>query len=468
MKLTPSIIALCSASSLPREINEQCPSFQLDLLAACESDCERANVNCIKDCGNDGHCVSACTREFAACMDVCPCSNSCFDGCPCPYASKYCETCESTHVDEYELCSDKVHAELMSCINACPPFDTSCDHDCAVQSEIALQNCPCMDNCQGGCPCPNYSCSSDNVLHFVVAGANNDHTKRVTMNITPDPIVGYKFEAKLENKHDHRANSCSFFIRGRLYTVGGNAEEGEFNNTLRQVYTNVKTQTVITLADLPEPMNGANCAAYDSNHAMLCNISGNNRQKCYSALAPKGDPADLVFGQVANTHQSHFHGGMTHYAHHPVVFWGQNNGNTEMYDAETDKWNIIASNEEMKGAVWMSTVNFHNTIFAFGGSWQGVDGSMHDDIYRLVKAKNVFTWHKNERGLLHKRSQHTSITRENYIIHIGGDGKQDFEVMEKDGDHWTLRSALQINNFGMRPAAFWVQQDQFTVSEPAL
>ena len=82
----------------------------------------------------------------------------------------------------------------------------------------------------------------------------------------------------------------------------------------------MKTQTVITLADLPEPMNGANCAAYDGNHAMLCNISGNNRQKCYSALAPKGDPADLVFGQVANTHHKHGNGGMTHYAHHPVIF----------------------------------------------------------------------------------------------------------------------------------------------------
>ena len=90
---------------------------------------------------------------------------------------------------------------------------------------------------------------------------------------------------------------------------------------------------------------------------------------------------------------------------------GPNTGDTEMYDAESDTWNIIASNEEMKGAIWMSAVNFHNTILAFGGSWQGVEHSAHGDVYRLVKHNNVFTWHKNENGLLHIRAQHTSITR---------------------------------------------------------
>ena len=118
----------------------------------------------------------------------------------------------------------------------------------------------------------------------------------------------------------NRANSCSFFIRGRLYTVGGKAVEGSHDNTRRQVYTNVKTQTVVELEDLPEPMNGATCAAYDGNHAMICNIAGNNRQKCYSAFAPKNDPIDLVFTQVANNNHNHIHGGMTHSKHQPVIF----------------------------------------------------------------------------------------------------------------------------------------------------
>ena len=82
-----------------------------------------------------------------------------------------------------------------------------------------------------------------------------------------------------------------------------------------------------------------------------------------------------------------------------------------MYDVKTDTWSVIASNDEMTGAIWMSAVNFRGTVFAFGGQWQGVDDSASEDVYRLTNNHNVFNWHKNESGLMSKRTQHTSITR---------------------------------------------------------
>ena len=203
MRLSPTLIVACNAKWFTREINTECPS--LDQLALCESDCESENLSCLKGCNNDQQCVAGCTRDFAACTEVCPCYTSCFDGCPCEYESKYCDSCEAMHADEYKLCAEWVHQILMECLNECPPFDTSCDHECAAESEKHLQWCPCMNQCKDGCPCTQYQCSTDKVVHFVAISSSSMNQKRVTLNLSFDEIQGNHFETKLENAHTHRS-----------------------------------------------------------------------------------------------------------------------------------------------------------------------------------------------------------------------------------------------------------------------
>ena len=98
------------------------------------------------------------------------------------------------------------------------------------------------------------------------------------------------------------------------------AKEDDYDHTRRQVYINAHTQKVTELADLPEAFTGANCAVYDSHKAMICSISQGHRLRCYSAFAPKGNPADLEFTQVANVANNYVHGAMSHYKHQPVIF----------------------------------------------------------------------------------------------------------------------------------------------------
>ena len=323
MKLITSIFVACSGNSLTREINTECPS--LDQLEACEGDCEAENLACIKGCDNDTHCISGCTREFAACTEVCPCYTSCFDGCPCEYSSQYCEeelSCEEIHLDEYKICADQVHESLMECINQCPPFDTACDHDCSAESEKELQNCPCMNKCEGGCPCPNYHCSTDRIMDFVVVAKTSLNQKRVSIDLEYDPLVAEFFEAKLDEDEtfDHRGHSCSFFIRKRAYIVGGTKKNGDFDYTKRQAVINSKNQHYRRLEDLPEEMMDAVCAPYDNNSAMICSLYGNGaRRDCYTAFAPK-ETADLKFKKVAQTKMNHFRGGMGQQKGQPIIF----------------------------------------------------------------------------------------------------------------------------------------------------
>ena len=62
-----------------------------------------------------------------------------------------------------------------------------------------------------------------------------------------------------------------------------------------------------------------------------------------------------------------------------------------MYEVKTDTWSVIASNDEMTGAIWMSAVNFRGTVFAFGGQWQGVDDSASEDVYLTTCSAGIKT-----------------------------------------------------------------------------
>ena len=216
MKLSSTFILACNAKWFTREINTECSS--LGQLVACESDCESENLSCLKNCNNDQQCVAGCTRDFAACTEVCPCYTSCFDGCPCEYESKYCDSCEANHADEYELYAEWVHQVLMECLNKCPSFDTVCDHEYAVESENHLQWCPCMNQCETGCPCDNYQCSTDNVVHFVAISSSSMNEKRITLNLSFDDIQGNQFETKLENANIHRPGFWTIYKR-KLYEL---------------------------------------------------------------------------------------------------------------------------------------------------------------------------------------------------------------------------------------------------------
>ena len=59
--------------------------------------------------------------------------------------------------DDWHRCEDGLQIELGECFEGCGT-DSLCLIDCSSDFEIALKDCPCMENCPDGCPCPNWDC----------------------------------------------------------------------------------------------------------------------------------------------------------------------------------------------------------------------------------------------------------------------------------------------------------------------
>lgn len=90
------------------------------------------------------------------------------------------------------------------CIGDCEPFNESCDTDCFIDYHNQIKSCPCMDNCQSGCPC------EDN--HYNCTLYTTTTTKTTTTSITTAPILGDDYIDDL--------------TAGKLVTIG-NVLDGE-------------------------------------------------------------------------------------------------------------------------------------------------------------------------------------------------------------------------------------------------
>ena len=255
---------LAAGIDVPKQINADCPT--MGEANACGGDCESGNVACIIACEADNHCIAECTRGFADCMDWCPCYDKCFDGCPCEHDSVYCGNCQVDYLDEYAVCSDEAHETLYSCLNACPNFDIACDHKCTIDFDKQLKNCPCMENCPGGCPCSDYECPSKVAEQFVVMRTNGQPEQRkVRLDLSPPPTeIGVDwFDVDLKNSHEPRIGGCSMVLRNRVYIIGGRTHD---ETQHRQLMVNIENQAMVTLTDLAMNLNHPICATTDGNH----------------------------------------------------------------------------------------------------------------------------------------------------------------------------------------------------------
>ena len=60
--------------------------------------------------------------------------------------------------EDWNTCLNENSWVAGRCIHACNG-DRDCDADCSDQFWYRQRECPCEENCIGGCPCPYYSCT---------------------------------------------------------------------------------------------------------------------------------------------------------------------------------------------------------------------------------------------------------------------------------------------------------------------
>ena len=67
--------------------------------------------------------------------------------------------CTIDDIDDFHRCEDSLSIELGKCFEACGAV-SSCIVECSAKYEEALNECPCMEGCPGGCPCPGWDCEA--------------------------------------------------------------------------------------------------------------------------------------------------------------------------------------------------------------------------------------------------------------------------------------------------------------------
>ena len=298
----------------------------------------------------------------------------------------YCSNCKDDHKLEYERCSDTVHSELYACLENCPSFELDCHHQCSVDFEEGLVSCPCMEKCPLGCPCPDYKCSNSQ-LDFVLF-RNIPSTKvnmRVNINVGVSKLDVVQFEPLLMNGHNNRQGSCSIILKNRVYILGGHFDsEGSFDERYRQLMVHTENQQMITLIDLPFEVHYGLCTSYNNNgsgdHGLVCGPNSSERKHCYT-MNNKDDILYPTYTPAASVSMNYLHGGMNHFKHQAVIFFGTTGGKTELYNENKDKWTQIADNPELVGYSYFSHVNFRGSVYTFGGRLNGNRDEIFDRVY---------------------------------------------------------------------------------------
>lgn len=233
-----------SSISEPRSINPNC-NFP-DEAVQCEDDCLEALTVCYRDCVDDHDCINNCMRQHSMCFDSCPCHSDCYDGCPCQTESIYCLECEEKYESEFGRCQTKQREILNTCFINCDTYDDDCESRCFIKYKMTLKNCPCMENCENGCPCPNYDCTTD------------EHNG---------------------NDHETGGNNQTEYCQGKLQTqpmeLNGECYQNFFNTTVQNIYYGKVTQ------------NTANKQSLSSKCINLCKDLYHNSYK-YAALERGG------------------------------------------------------------------------------------------------------------------------------------------------------------------------------------
>ena len=58
---------------------------------------------------------------------------------------------------DWNICIDDNGAVLGRCVHACNGAE-ECETECLRTFKVRQSNCPCEENCKGGCPCENFTC----------------------------------------------------------------------------------------------------------------------------------------------------------------------------------------------------------------------------------------------------------------------------------------------------------------------
>ena len=153
----------------------------------------------------------------------------------------------------------------------------------------------------------------------------------------------------------------------------------------------------VRMNDLPQGIHHAICGSFNQT-GIVC---GTNN--CYSVSL------DGSIGTLALTTYGHANGGVVGFQNQAVIFGGSGDDNyfTEQYNAETNSWKVVNSENAFEGKYYrFSAVASEIAIYSFGG---------YNNESKIFIMNDNFVWTEHPQKLKTGRSSHKAMINGNSI-----------------------------------------------------
>ena len=337
---------------------------------------------------------------------------------------------------------------LDKCTNECR-FDFNCQLSCIAGFKENMQKCPCGEDCIEGCPCNEWLCYLNEEEEDV-----HDHIYMIVFNPKRDSQSPTSRTIKVslidrDTRVDEEIHEIDF-----EYDQSWKSIQGACNFVYEdQMFIATKTEVIVlnenkmtSFGSYPSNAEFPNglCAAGPT--VLLCS-SRDHKRKCWSW--------DLNSWTESTTEIKHYHGGLI-WSDQALIFGGEESeGKTEaLIDG---KWTIQSESDLLKDLTGISVVNFHNSIYCFGGQTGELIKnkvlSYKDQVWRQIGSLRV------------PRAFHTSLVFGEKIIHIGGYGEQPYEVWTWLGQDKFNRDLTQnkLVEWFNHPLSFAVDENDYNL-----
>ena len=375
-----------------------CLSPELSL--QCNTSCTNSFDKCLIQCNDEPICISTCNRQYGSCVSDCPCGANCTDGCPCEEPSTWCCRAEPENSFQHQTCVIKSKQSLNDCLDLCEFFDAQCHQICTDVYNVDINECPCMENCVGGCPCNGFDCNElkspiDLQIYALDSVKWEDKECQIIWNVTypGQPLQITPVNNFQQIDESNKRYRCAFQYKGQFHLVGGS---GNFNKS--HYVLNSELQQ---LNDLDFAFDGGLCYGA-KEEALVCAPAYNNKA-CWRY--------DGSFSSIESTTHNHYLGGLTFYMDEFLIIAGwpeswEAMGKVESYN---DGWNIFpGSHELLNNYKNFSPVVLGKTLFLFGDYFRNGDLLMYDQLNG---------WQVHAQKFSHYGQ--TSIGSGNQVVHLG-------------------------------------------------
>ena len=394
---------------------------------------------------------------------------------------------DADNYPDFLVCRDWVDNNYRLCVVMCPPHDAQCISECTRLYDDDINNCPCQDGCQNGCPCPLYECdqiattSSEAGSTTTVAEVSTTSigtTLSTTSANTVTPVLILNTEERTNSPLLTDINggetklsdfsmgddtsvhgSCSLTWQNDMYIIGGRESYSRQISRIQRC----RLARVGSL-DFPLELGGCTGTALDNIGFLkftrfsepykvarglitLCFSEGNSKRCFYTPQSP--------LGQFYEVEESAYDHKLTRIAssNTEILAMGSrrpDHAHVEFLNMSSFEWSIGPSYP------YASAINYAPILFHEGGFIVFGGFTANEPITTVARLGAVGKQWVKLGDLTRPRSDHGSIFVDGHFLVVGGESRGGVGAIQTE--KCTLSELNQITCVSQSPSLFHYRQ----------